>query len=239
MARPAERDDINFVELERELRSAVEQDQRRALQNDAKLRAVQQKVGSYDEFRDLVKAATLRPLDRKDTLSGAAPAGRAVWNSLATRRETPAAPAAGRMNQCPPSVTPSARLPATVQEFGREWRRLEVSGRLTLLRRMGAAALGHVLRAEIPAGLLGEVLYTLLAFSPNTAEVRLVVELLQAMSEANRFHISLQFLSVQERRTCEQLMEKLLGSLEGRQQDLADAGITEWTIKELRAKYKV
>ncbi|KAF0297125.1 hypothetical protein FJT64_005415 [Amphibalanus amphitrite] len=26
---------------------------------------------------------------------------------------------------------------------------------------------------------------------------------------------------------------------QGRQQDLADAGITEWTIKELRTKYKV
>ena len=88
--------------------------------------------------------------------------------------------------QCPQAVSPSARLPATLQEFGREWRRLEVGGRLTLLRRMGAAALGHVLRAEIPAGLLGEVLHTLLAFSPSTPEVRLVVEVLQAMSEANR-----------------------------------------------------
>ena len=83
-------------------------------------------------------------------------------------------------------MSPSGRLPATLQEFGREWRRLEVSGRLTLLRRMGAASLGHVLRAEIPAGLLGEVLHTLLAFSPGTAEVRLVVQLLQAMSEARR-----------------------------------------------------
>ena len=51
---------------------------------------------------------------------------------------------------------------------------------------MGAATLGHVLRAEIPAGLLGEVLHTLLAFSPSTAEVSLVVQLLQAMSEAKR-----------------------------------------------------
>ena len=51
MARPAGSDDINFVELERELRAAIEQDQRRAAQNDAKLRAVQQRVGTYDEFR--------------------------------------------------------------------------------------------------------------------------------------------------------------------------------------------
>lgn len=236
MARPADSEDINFVELERELRSAIEQDERRALQNDAKLRAVQQRVGSYDEFRDLVKAAHLRPLERKDTLAGAAPSGRGVWNSLAGRRDTASTPAAALMSQ---AVCPAARLPATLHEFHREWRRLEVCGRLTLLRRMGAAALGHVLRAEMPAGLLGEVLHTLLAFSPSTAEVRLVVELLQAMSEAKRFSLSLQFLSSQEKRTCEQLMEKLLGSLEGRQQDLADSGITEWTIKELRTKYKV
>ena len=52
---------------------------------------------------------------------------------------------------------------------------------------MGAATLGHVLRAEIPGGLLGELIHALLAFSPSTAEVRLVVELLQAVSEARRY----------------------------------------------------
>ena len=44
-----------------------------------------------------MKAAHLRPLDRKDTLAGAASPGRGVWNSLASRRDPagPAAPAAG------------------------------------------------------------------------------------------------------------------------------------------------
>ncbi|XP_037084798.1 coiled-coil domain-containing protein 103-like [Pollicipes pollicipes] len=239
MARPAEADDINFVELERELRSAIEQDERRALQNDAKLRAVQQRVGSYDEFRELVKAAHLRPLGRRDTLAAAADRG-PVWNSLTTAGAT-------YMNQvrwlvCGPLALRFGRVTGQLVRdclAARNWP-TGVAGRSRhLLRAMGAAALGHVLRAEIPAGLLGEVLHTLLAFTPTTAEVVLVVQLLQAMSEAKRFNLSLQFLSSQEKKTCEQLMEKLLYSLEGRQQDLADVGITEWTIKELRIKYKV
>jgi len=44
-------DKIDFNKLEIELASAVEADQRYWRENDAKLRAVQQKVATYDEFR--------------------------------------------------------------------------------------------------------------------------------------------------------------------------------------------
>jgi hypothetical protein len=38
---------------------------------------------------------------------------------------------------------------------------------------------------------------------------------------------------------CKQLMEKLSTSFQNRQQDLAEEGITEWTVLELKNKYKV
>ena len=43
--------EIDFGKLERELHKAVEADARYWRENDAKFRAVNQKVGSYDEFR--------------------------------------------------------------------------------------------------------------------------------------------------------------------------------------------
>lgn len=42
---------INFSALEKELESAVEADKKYRRENDAKFRALHQKVGSYEEFR--------------------------------------------------------------------------------------------------------------------------------------------------------------------------------------------
>ena len=42
---------INFHELERELHVALEGDKRYWRENDAKFRAIHQKVATYDEFR--------------------------------------------------------------------------------------------------------------------------------------------------------------------------------------------
>ena len=42
---------IDFKKLERELHNAIETDARYWRENDAKFRAVNQKVGSYEEFR--------------------------------------------------------------------------------------------------------------------------------------------------------------------------------------------
>ena len=57
---------IDFRKLEKELALAVEADEKYLRENDAKFRAVNQRVGSYEEFRDIVGAAHLKPLERKD-----------------------------------------------------------------------------------------------------------------------------------------------------------------------------
>ena len=57
---------IDFRKLEKELALAVEADAKYNRENDAKFRAVEQRVASYEEFRDIVCAAHLKPLDRKD-----------------------------------------------------------------------------------------------------------------------------------------------------------------------------
>ena len=57
---------IDFRKLEKELALAVEADAKYDRENSAKFRAVEQRVGSYEEFRDIVSAAHLKPLERKD-----------------------------------------------------------------------------------------------------------------------------------------------------------------------------
>ena len=57
---------IDFKKLEKDLFAAVEEDARYQRENDAKFRAIEQKVGSYEEFKDIVAASHLRSLDKKD-----------------------------------------------------------------------------------------------------------------------------------------------------------------------------
>lgn len=45
------RDVIDFPALERELQAALESERRYVRENEAKLRAVSQRVASYNEFR--------------------------------------------------------------------------------------------------------------------------------------------------------------------------------------------
>lgn len=75
----SERDVIDFPALERELQAALESEQRHQRENQAKLRAVAQRVDSYREFRDLVLTCHLKPLEKKDTVSPR----KQPWNPVA------------------------------------------------------------------------------------------------------------------------------------------------------------
>ena len=61
-----EEEEIDFRKLEKELSLAVEADAKYDRENSAKFRAVEQRVSSYEEFKDIVCAAHLKPLDRRD-----------------------------------------------------------------------------------------------------------------------------------------------------------------------------
>lgn len=51
LARAWKMADINVSSLEKEMASALEADRRYQRENDAKFRAIHQKVGTYEEFR--------------------------------------------------------------------------------------------------------------------------------------------------------------------------------------------
>ena len=71
-------DDVNFEHLKQELNSAVKADIVYNQRNDAKFRAVNQKVATYEEFRNIVEASHLNPLDKKDKVGGI---DNQKWNS--------------------------------------------------------------------------------------------------------------------------------------------------------------
>ncbi|XP_061568356.1 coiled-coil domain-containing protein 103 [Cololabis saira] len=84
----SQRDVIDFAALEAELQTAVQNQQKYERENETKLRAVRQGV-SYEEFRNLVLASNLKPLDRKDKHGGSR---KQPWNPVAPATAPATAP---------------------------------------------------------------------------------------------------------------------------------------------------
>lgn len=228
-----------FIQMEQDLYAALETDTQRELENDAKFRAVSQKVSSYEEFREMVKAAHLKPLNRGHVTAKNS-RGR-IWNSIALKKsaiEEEAMETEPRPCECPTNVLP-LQLPSSSSQFLCWWRRCDQPSRLSLLYKLGPAALGHLFRIDIPTDLLGEILQALYGFNSSVEDVIAVVALLEALTEVKRFSLGLQFLNSAEHTTCRQLMQKLMASLVHREQDLAEQGVTEWSLQQLAKKYKV
>lgn len=99
------------------------------------------------------------------------------------------------------------------------------------LYKLGPVGLGKIFSIDMPTALLGEIFEALLSFNPTIDGVVTVVTLLEALTRVRRFSLVVHFLNEREKAICQQLIHKLLSSLTNREQDLAELGITEWTIQ--------
>ncbi|GBL83588.1 hypothetical protein AVEN_196416-1 [Araneus ventricosus] len=76
--------EINFDTLSNNLEESIEADRVYNLQNAAKIRAVNQPGTSYEDFKNIVKGATLKPIDKHDKLYCNP---RHVWNPVAKKED--------------------------------------------------------------------------------------------------------------------------------------------------------
>ncbi|XP_059127885.1 coiled-coil domain-containing protein 103 isoform X1 [Peromyscus eremicus] len=194
-------DAINFKTLEKELQAALAADEKYKRENAAKLRAVEQRVPSYEEFRGIVLASHLKPLEQKDKVRGK----RTVpWNCHSTRERTFQDVA----TEIPQEKSPFQ--PATSAEFYRDWRRHLRSGpeRYQALLQLGGPELGHLFQNDVGFGLLGELLVAL-AEHVKLSDRAAVLGILHSLASTGRFTLNLSLLSPAEREGCQRLFEKL------------------------------
>ncbi|XP_073428966.1 dynein axonemal assembly factor 19 [Dendrobates tinctorius] len=189
---------LDFRELERELTNAVAADEKYQRENAAKFRAIHQKVASYEEFRDIVAASNLKPLERKDKIGGDR---KQPWNPTATTSCSTKEPACAVLQE-------SLSEPKNAFQFTRDWRRIEGKKRYDFLLEIGAEKLSHIFRAEVCSGLLGEFLHVLEEHLQDR-QVGDVMEILQCLAETQRFNLNLVFLSKNEMDRCQRLFMKL------------------------------
>ncbi|XP_056403835.1 coiled-coil domain-containing protein 103 isoform X2 [Hyla sarda] len=189
---------LDFRELERELANAVAADEKYQRENAAKFRAIHQKVASYEEFRDIVAASNLKPLERKDKIGGDR---KQPWNPTATTSNSSKEPASAVLQE-------SVSEPRNAFEFSREWRRIDVKKRYDFLLQIGAEKLSRIFHAEVCSGLLGEFLIVLEEHLQG-GQAGEVMEILQCLATTPRFHLNLVFLSKKEMERCQRLFVKL------------------------------
>ncbi|XP_006897890.1 PREDICTED: coiled-coil domain-containing protein 103 [Elephantulus edwardii] len=192
---------INFKALEKELQAALNADEKYTRENAAKFRAVEQRVASYEEFRAIVLASHLKPLEKKDKMGGKRTV---LWNCHTTQGSTSQDEATDIVQE------KTSFQPETSAEFYRDWRRHLQSGpeRYLALLQLGGSKLGHLFQADVGFGLLGEFLVTL-ADHVQPADRVAVLGILRSLANTGRFTLNLSLLSHAERESCRALFQKL------------------------------
>ncbi|NXS95798.1 CC103 protein, partial [Jacana jacana] len=186
--------------LERELRAAMAAEEKRERENQAKLRALHQRVPSYQEFRDIVLASHLKPLEKKDKMGTRR---NVLWNPCAAHAKAPQTSDV----EMPQELD---RLPGTSAEFYRDWRRCLKSGqeKYQFLLGLGGEALGRIFQADLGFGLLGEFL-VVLAENVRQEDGGAVLQILQSLSGTRRFGLNVDLLSESEKQSSRDLFRKL------------------------------
>ncbi|XP_072795295.1 dynein axonemal assembly factor 19 isoform X3 [Vicugna pacos] len=238
LAQTMERNDIiDFKALEKELQAAITADEKYKRENAAKLRAVEQRVASYEEFRGIVLASHLKPLERKDKIGGK----RTVpWNCHTTQ---------GRPSQDETTEISREKTfpqPETSAEFYRDWRRYLSSGpeRYQALLQLGGPKLRHLFQVDVGFGLLGEMLVAL-ADHVRPADRWVVLGILRSLASTGRFNLNLSLMSHAERESCRALFQKLqaMGAPISEERDLEEqpGGLqeVESLLQELLRLYQV
>ncbi|XP_059494724.1 coiled-coil domain-containing protein 103 isoform X2 [Stegostoma tigrinum] len=200
-----ESDTLDFKALKKELETALFLDEKHKRENEAKFRAIHQKVGSYEEFRDIVLASHLKPLDLQDNLG----ARKQPWNSCAQSTSIKDSVQVGLFQH-------SHCQPKTAAEFNRDWRRYysTEAEKYSLLLNLGGQLLGNIFRTEIGFGYLGEFLI-ILCNNFQSTDGQAVYWILLHLSQTQRFDLNVDFLSSSEREKGIQLFQMLQQALDG------------------------
>ncbi|XP_071792193.1 dynein axonemal assembly factor 19-like [Asterias amurensis] len=208
---------IDFSKLEQELSQAVEKDARYWRENDAKMRAVGQKVESYEQFRDMVAAAHIKPLEKEDKIGQGK--RNQPWNPYTSKSTThDSSKSSASSKSCDISSKTPDKLPKSSTAFSRDWKQIykTTSEKYNLLKCIGSEGLALIFRNEISCGLLGEIL-TIMNEEFQANDLHCVVDIMWSLTETKRFGLNLDFLSKIEREKLGELFQKLADLEDGSQ----------------------
>nr|XP_002128158.1 coiled-coil domain-containing protein 103 [Ciona intestinalis] len=192
-------DDLNFHEIQRELCNAVARDEKYQRENDAKFRAINQKVQSYDEFRDIVAASHLKPMERGDKLGGMS---YQKWNVHSSKKVDVKSPIETEV------VKTNNRDPKTTSDFMKIWNQecKTASQKYDLLMSAELKLLEKFFAVECP---MGDVITALQTENSGQDHLENVLNILSVMKNSKRFALQLDFLTPKEKNNLKEVFKQL------------------------------
>ncbi|XP_057290942.1 coiled-coil domain-containing protein 103-like [Hydractinia symbiolongicarpus] len=192
---------INFKKLEKEFITAKNADAAYSRENDAKFRAVHQKVGSYEEFRDIVAASHLKPLDRKDILG--TDTVKQTWNPLYSSNIAGVTPVLVDVK------TPAVEAIDLCDQFMKRWKTLKSDeDKYEFMLSYEADVFKRVFFVDIPSNVLE---YCIKIFNEHVTDTNYshISRILLSFTNSQRFNLTLKFFSKREKETICSLLNKL------------------------------
>ncbi|KAL0119713.1 hypothetical protein PUN28_007866 [Cardiocondyla obscurior] len=219
---------IDYRSLEEELHEALMADELYKLQNDAKIRAIEQAAPTYEHFRQMVNGAHLKPLDRNDMK----PKIGVHWNPLintAKSCDSSVSTTSGKLTCCKKNdVVNKSR--ETCEDFLQSWKVTVDSEKFIYVWNRRNDLQSHIFRTEIPATFLANFASVCLEHLSKVDDITSIIELLDILRTCNRFDLAMCFMTKDEKSTFEQLFQQL--------QKKSDKS-SESKIKSLIIKYIV
>ena len=195
-------EDIDFKKVIKEAVAAQDAEDKYQRENDAKFRAVYQKVATYEEFCDIVLASNLRPLDKTDSIPTLG-AGHVVWNVSASNTSEQRECDGTRYTPAGPGENMSVSSQA---EFNKIYKKLSPSDKYSLLLEIGGNKLLSLFPTEIDV--FEDILFVLTQ-EYKQCDTHDIVNILLCISEMKRFSLNLQFLDKHGRSRLNSLLKLL------------------------------
>ncbi|CAH8452985.1 unnamed protein product [Schistosoma rodhaini] len=211
---------INMNNLEKEMDSAIAKESRYWLENDAKIRAVQQGVPTYDDFRELVAGCHLKPLDRLELTNTVGQ--RSSWNYSAILSNNNSLFLESGMNSTIPMISIT-----TPQEFVVQWRHIKSPSAntngalLELLFNQNNEVLENLFNTGLGVSFLPEILSVLNHAVDNTDtilsssdyNINIVISkvsmILESFQKSKQFSLAVDCLLDSEKETAHHLIQKI------------------------------
>ena len=201
---------INFDKLEKEFHNAVLADEKYSRENDAKFRAIEQRVGTYEDFRQIVLASNLKPLEKGETLRSMPIKN--TWNLAADKNNGKENDETKKLNHEVSSL--SETIPKSNLEFTQIWRKIGdcQKKQWDFIKNIGADKLIDLFMSEINGDMLGKffkVFFCQIEETQKKDDCDLIVNLLNGFPICNRFELNYLFLQKKEIELCKIVFEKL------------------------------
>jgi hypothetical protein len=204
---------INTERIQNYVASQVLAEQKYQRENDAKLRAVNQRVPTYEDFRQMVLASHLKPLDKGETLRGAV--GREntgkSWNSVMIGNKSDEnSKNAFNLHQDTDISDLVTFVPKSNLEFVKIWRLIDTKlaqnetecnqMKWLFMYNLKAEKISQIFRPEIDGEMLGKflVLFEFILKDKGAEKIENVVDLLKIFTKCNRFDLNMMFLKATE-----------------------------------------